>query len=142
MKNIDKLEDHVKSNHKELHPFTTVLWFYKLLDEQINEPILEDNLEEIINSFTDVYKVLQESFKMRITNKIHSIITHLLPYLKENQTTLLHSTDQTIEATHSKLDQYLKFHGYFRNITDLSSSKKLEDGINAWNCYVLGEINK
>ena len=119
-----------------------MLWFYKLLDKQINKPILEDNLGEIIMSFSDSYKVLQESFQIRITNKMHVILTHLLPYLQEKQTTLLYSTDQTIEATHSKLDQYLKSHGYFIKITDLSSSQKLEDGINAWNCYVLGEINK
>ena len=55
--------------------------------------------------------------------------------------TLKSTTDQTVEATHSKLDNFLKQHGYFRNnLDDTATGEKLFDGILAWNSYVVGDV--
>ena len=51
-----------------------------------------------------------------MTNKIHIICDHLPDYLKENEKTLLKTSDQTIESTHSKLDSFLRSHGIFKKI--------------------------
>ena len=64
---------------------------------------------------------------------------HLADYLEETKKTLIKSTDQTIEATHSKFDRYLKDHGYFRkNASVKSYNDKLHLGFLAWNSYALG----
>ena len=140
MKNIFKLEDHVKSNKPDLIPFVNTLWFIKLLDELANKPKLEDEIYEVIKSFRDSYIELKDQFTISVTNKVHVIIDHLPEYFERNKTTLLKTSDQTIEATHSKLDQFLKTHGYFRkNNDDPKSGVKLFEGILAWNSYILDE---
>ena len=51
-------------------------------------------------------------------------------------------TDQGIEATHSKLDTFLRVHGYLRkNVENISSGESLFNGVLAWNSYVLGDNN-
>ena len=120
----------------------TVLWFMKMIDELVNKQVLEYQIDEIIRSFSDNYQILCDKFNINITNKAHVIIHHLCDYLNRNDKTLLSSTDQVIEATHSKLDNYLKTHGYYRKITDLPDfGEQLFNGICAWNSYVLNEIN-
>ena len=55
---------------------------------------------------------------------------------------LLKTTDQGIEATHSKLDTFLRVHGYLRkNVENISSGESLFNGVLAWNSYVLGDKN-
>ena len=54
-----------------------------------------------------------------MTNKVHIICDHLPDYIEDNKKTLLKTSDQTIESTHSKLDSYLKSHGYFRKNLEL-----------------------
>ena len=137
-----KLETIIEKNSITLLPFVTVLWFMKMIDELVNKQALDYQIDVIIQSFSDNYKILQETFNINITNKAHVIIPHLSDYLKTNDTTLLCSTDQIIEATHSKLHNYLKTHGYYRKLTDLPDfGEKLFNGICAWNSYVLNEIN-
>ena len=140
MNNLTKLESHLKDDHEELLPFVETMWFNHLLDELVNKDSLEEEVFEVIKSFENAYMCLKEKFNISITNKVHIIIDHLSDYLKENKTTLRSTTDQTIESTHSKLDKFLRRHGYFRKDPDSSTSgKKLLDGICAWNAYVLGD---
>ena len=99
-------------------------------------------MKKLVQSFSDNYQVLQNEFNVNMTNKAHIIVHHLCDYLHRHEKTLLGSTDQIIEATHSKLDQYLKTHGYYRKMTDYPDfGDKLFSGICAWNSYVLNEIN-
>ena len=139
MKNIDKLENAVSTKFK---PFTDAIWIINLIDELINKPEFEPEIRELVNSFKSCYTILMNEFKITMSNKIHIICDHLPDYLEENKKTLLKTTDQTIESTHSKLDSFLKTHGYFRkNMDDPSTGEKLLNGLVAWNSYVLGEKN-
>ena len=81
-----------------------------------------------------------EKFDLSMTNKILIICDHIPDYLEDKKTTLLKTSDQTIESTHSKLDSFLKSHRYFRkNLEVCSTNEKLFNVIVAWNSYVLGE---
>ena len=52
-------------------------------------------------------------------------------------------SDQTVEAVHSKLHQYMTEHCYSRkNIENSSSGEALLRAILAWNSYVLGDNDK
>ena len=121
-------------------PFVENMVNIKLLDELINKDELENDFEEVIKSFENSYNSLKTQFKISIPNKIHVMISHLSTYLKNSGESLKKVTDQTIEATHSKLDQFLRSHGYFRkNIESEEAGDKLHDWVLAWNSYVLGD---
>ena len=64
---------------------------------------------------------LQKGFKVPITPKIHIIFEHLSESFEKTGSTLLKRTDQTVEATHSKLDKFIKNHNY--HIRDVESEK-------------------
>ena len=139
LKNFDKLETIVMESDKELEPFLKVIWFTKLLDEQVNKSEYEEEVHEVIEGFSDAYGILTEKFNVSVTNKVHVIVDHLSDYLSSNKTTLRKTTDQTIECTHSKLDQYLKERNYFRkNLNGKAFGERLLKGILAWNSYSIG----
>ena len=140
LNNITKLEEHVKACDTKYLPFINVIWFLRLIDNIVNLPKLEPGYKEVIESFKDSYKILELEFNVSVTNKVHIITDHLAEYMERNEATLLKTTDQTVECTHSKLDRFLKEHGYFRKNNDnVSSRVKLFNGILAWNSYVLND---
>ena len=101
----------------------------------------EEEVHEVIEAFSDAYQILTEKFNVSVTNKVHVIIDHLSDYLGSNKATLRKTTDQTIECTHSKLDQYLKERNYFRkNLNGKAFGERLLKGILAWNSYSIGNL--
>ena len=142
MNNVDKLESHIAKDHEELLPFVACIWHIKLLSEGVDKPQLEDSMEETVEAFKDSFRILKNEFGVSETNKIHVINAHLCDYMRRNNTTLLKTTDQGIEATQSKLDTFLRVHGYLRkNVENISSGESLFNGVLAWNSYVLGDNN-
>ena len=141
LNNIKKLEDIIKKTDEELLPFANTISSIKLLDELVNKSDLDENYDDVIATFSENYTILNIKFNVSITNKVHIVMDHLTEYLKEKQTTLKKTTDQTIECTHSKLDKFLKEHGYFRKNDDSSSfGEKICEGLRAWNSYIIGDI--
>ena len=125
-KNINKLEEHIKKHDESCLPFVDTVWYIKLLDELVNKPELEKEYKEVIEAFRVSFVNFMKSFFLTMPNKVHIIIHHLPKYLEETQLTLIKTTDQTVEATHSKLDSFLKQHGYFRkNMDGPDSGKKI-----------------
>ena len=132
MNNVGKLEDLVKYEDEDMMPFVDVIWKTKLLDEILNITDLEDEFEEVIEAFSESYKVIHDNFQVSETNKVHIIASHISDYLKSTKTTLRKTKDQTTDCTHSKLDRFLKDHQYFRkNIDSINAGKKLFEGIKA-----------
>ena len=79
--------------------------------------------DKVYNHYTNLHnhkqnEDLQTKLNINMTIKANVIIHHLCDYLQRHKTFILRSTDQSIEAIHSKLDQYLKTHGYFSQITN------------------------
>ena len=111
LKNVEKLEQIV--NNHEFKPFIDAIWFIRLIDELVNKQEFEPQIREVIRAFKDTYIILMNNFHITMTNKIHIICDHLPDYLEESEKTLLKTSDQTIESTHSKLDSFLRSHGYF-----------------------------
>ena len=73
MLQIGKLEEYIS--------FVNTIWLIKLIDELVNKPVLESNFEEVIKAFEESYKILQDTFNISITNKVHIIIDHLEDYM-------------------------------------------------------------
>ena len=105
----------------------------------VNEDDLDQDFEEIINTFDEEYSKLEKSFGISKPNKIHIITDHLPEYLRSTNSTLKDCSDQVIETLHTKLDEFLKTHGFFRKNSDSSTcGQKLLEGILGWNSYALG----
>ena len=65
--------------------------------------------------------ILKEEFNLPITPKLHIIFEHLPEYFESTGKTLRKRTDQTVEATHSKFDKFVKVHNY--QVRDIGSDK-------------------
>ena len=55
---------------------------------------------------------LHEKFGFPITPKLHIVFEHLSEYFELSGKTLRKKTDQTVEATHSKFDNFIRAHNY------------------------------
>ena len=53
--------------------------------------------------------------------KLHIVFEHLSEYFELSGKTLRKKTDQTVEATHSKFDNFIRAHNY--KIRDVESGK-------------------
>ena len=100
---------------------------------------LDPNYRDIVMKLENSVNQLHEQFKMPITPKLHIVLKHLPEYFQLKGKTLLKKSDQTIEATHSKFDKFVKVHNY--QVRDVESDKAGENLLRAvkhFNSYNLG----
>ena len=62
-----------------------------------------DNVKSVPSKFRGIFKQLQDKFNLSQTVKIHIIMDHLENYFELSGQSLLKSSDELVEATHSKL---------------------------------------
>ena len=74
-----------------------------------------DNVKSVLEEFRTKFTQLQEGFNLSQTLKIHIIMDHLEDYFKLSGQSLLRSSDELVEATHSKLGKFEQTHNYKRN---------------------------
>ena len=87
---------------------------------------LQSEIEDIscnmcLKKFENSVMILKKEFNVPITPKLHIIFEHLPELFEHTGKTLRKRTDQTVEATHSKFDKFIKVHNY--QVRDVESSK-------------------
>ena len=87
---------------------------YKISHQKEVDP----NHREIVKKLEISVMKLHNQFKVPITPKLHIVFEHLPEYFEMTGKTLRKKTDQTVEATHSKLDNIKHFNSYNLGIKD------------------------
>ena len=67
----------IAEEHCELLSFVDNLRDLKALDDVVNSEILPHYFNETTHAFEDSYRELNETFRLSITNKVHTIFSHL-----------------------------------------------------------------
>ena len=85
---------------------------------------------------------LHSDFNVPITPKRYIIFEHLPEYFELTGKTLRKKTDQTVEATHAKLDKFIRAHNYqIRDVTSEKAGEFLLRAIKHFNSYNLGKLD-
>ena len=108
---------------------------YKISHQKEVDP----NHREIVKKLEISVIKLHNQFKVPITPKLHIVFEHLPEYFEMTGKTLRKKTDQTVEATHSKLDKFIRSHNYqIRDVESEKAGKYLLRAIKHFNSYNLG----
>ena len=108
---------------------------YKISHQKEVDP----NHREIVKKLEISVIKLHNQFKVPITPKLHIVFEHLPEYFEMTGKTLRKKTDQTVEATHSKLDKFIRSHNYqIRDVESEKAGKYLLRAIKHFNRYNLG----
>ena len=114
----------------------------KSVYEISHEKEVNPNHREIINKFEMSMMKLHEKFAVPITPKLHIVFEHLSEYFEMSGKTLRKKTDQTVEATHSKFDNFIRAHNYkIRDVESEKAGEYLLKAVKHFNSYNLGKID-
>ena len=113
---------------------------------------MQDNQQENCPScpkvFNDKSKLkaherqVHEKFDVPITPKLHIVFEHLSEYFELSGKTLRKKMDQTVEATHSKFDNFIRAHNYkIRDVESEKAGQYLLKAVKHFNSYNLGKID-
>ena len=70
------------------------------------------------------------------------VFEHLSEYFELSEKTLRKKTDQTVEATHSKFDNFIRAHNYkIRDVESEKAGEYLLKAVKHFNSYNLGKID-
>ena len=136
---IKELEKHVSEQDPSSVAFVESLKHLKHVNTVAHAETLDPNHREIVRDLEDSFLKLHEDFGVPITPKLHIIFEHLPEFFDLKKTTLLKRTDQTVEATHSKFDKFIKIHNYqIRDVTSDNAGKNMLKAVKHFNSYNLG----
>lgn len=131
-----RAKDHERQVHKEENDALRDL---KEVNTMAHARVLDPNHREIVKKLETSVNKLHHDFKVPITPKFHIVFEHLPECFELKGKTLLKKSDQTIEATHSKFDKFVKVHKYqVRNVESDKAGENLLRAVKHFNSYNLG----
>ena len=96
------------------------------------------NAAQLIRTF----RVLYEQPFTNLPVFKHPDCIHLSEYFEMSGKTLRKKTDQTVEATHSKFDNFIRAHNYkIRDVESEKAGEYLLKAVKHFNSYNLGKID-
>ena len=126
----------------KLHIPDPLVLFTLVAYEISHQKEVNPNHREIINKFEMSMMKLHEKFAVPITPKLHIVFEHLSEYFEMSGKTLRKKTDQTVEATHSKFDNFIRAHNYkIRDVESEKAGEYLLKAVKHFNSYNLGKID-
>ena len=93
--------------------FVEAFHYFNLVRISCFGNILDPNYSTYIVKFKTAIESLQESTKLSITPKFHTIFFHIKWWCEKNQRALGIASEQTAESIHSRVNRFLTNYGNF-----------------------------